>query len=159
LIRINVRIEQAPTICMWNKPIQPAMKPFLNVRRTRYAAIAMLFVWLMTLGIGVANACLTSAAHEHYGMAASAVAAHEAAEEHDKSSDGHLCLSFCAAAQSTLVKVKPQTVDLTGFDFTPVPLCIATVVLAPDRNPWRSGRSEPIWLEPAISIRFLRLTI
>jgi hypothetical protein len=158
-MRINIRNGQEPTIRMWNKPIQPAMKPFLNVRRTRYAAIAMLFVWLMTLGIGVANACLISAEHEHHGMAASSASAQAPAEEHDQSPDGSLCLSFCAAAQSTLVKVKPQTVDLTGFDFTPVPLCIAAVVLAPDRNAWRSGRSEPIWLGPSIPIRFLRLTI
>src|ERR1035437_9412364 len=98
------------------------MKSFFNARRTRYTAVVMLFVWLMSLGIGVANACLVQPDHGsrdyfsqgHSGADLTALADHQAAPDHvatksvhsdeSTSSPGKItCLHFCVAEQSTLI--------------------------------------------------------
>ena len=61
------------------------MKSFFNSRRTRYIAAVMLFAWLMSLGIGVANACLAqqdNGWHEHFSHSRSGITS-VAVTEHD----------------------------------------------------------------------------
>ena len=44
-----------------------AMKPLPSLCRTRFSAAVMLLVWLLTLGAGIANACLLHADHAMAG--------------------------------------------------------------------------------------------
>ena len=91
------------------------MKYFFSSRRTRYTAAVMLFVWLMSLGMGVANACLVQQnpaedeflGHTRSGLASQATIerelaldnlakVHVQADENDKSPEKKACLNFCA---------------------------------------------------------------
>ena len=133
------------------------MKFFFNRKTTRYTAIVMLFVWLMTVGIGFANACLVSAEQAHHGSAIQ-VQAVPPADVHAMDSDKLACLTVCAADQSAAVKMK--SLEVTS-DSQTIPVAwppVLTTVLV-DRN----DRSTPLmlapWCEPPVSIRFLRLTI
>src|SRR5659263_668431 len=88
------------------------MKSFFGFRRTRYTAAVMLFVWLVSLGIGVANACLVQQdhgrqelfSHSQSRLASGTAAAHPDAAGHDKSPDKMACLHFCTADQNTLIQ-------------------------------------------------------
>ncbi|WP_114970707.1 hypothetical protein [Rhodoferax ferrireducens] len=136
------------------------MKSFFNSRHTRYTAIVMLFVWLMTLGSGVANACLLTQDHGRYGLSVPAsLEVYQNADEHALSPDTVACLSFCAAEQTTLVKVQPQFDGSAGLYFVPVLFFTGLLVPAIDRVSPLEALGSPTWSEPPVSIRFSRLTI
>lgn len=135
------------------------MKSFFSHRNTRYTAIVMLMVWLMTLGVGIANACLVSEAHGHLGSVEHAQAAHHSeADEHTPEPDKALCLTVCAAEQTAAIKVK-QLDSQAELLWAPIAWAAALTIAVDDLN----DRSEPLaianWCEPPVSIRFLRLTI
>ena len=122
----------------------------------------MLFVWLMTFGVSIANACLVhqdEGRHSHLVSAFAADTDHQDSDGHDMSPETLACLDFCAAEQSTLVKVKPQLDSPTGLDFVPVLFFTGWLLPAidPDIQPKAAG--SPTWSEPPVSIRFSRLTI
>jgi hypothetical protein len=135
------------------------MKTIFSYRNTRYTAIVMLVVWLMTLGVGIANACLVSEAHGHLVSAEHVQAAHHSeADEHTPEPDKALCLTVCAAEQIAAIKVK-QLDNQAEFLWAPIAWAAALTIAVVDLN----DRSEPLvianWREPPVSIRFLRLTI
>lgn len=141
-------------------PYVIVMKSFFTSRRTRLTATVMLFVWLMTLGIGIANACLV---HEdgrsHVVSVAAADMDHQDSDGHDMSPETLACLDFCAAEQITLVKVKAQLDSPTGLDFVPVLFFTGLLVPTIDRDIQPKALGSPTWSEPPVSIRFSRLTI
>jgi hypothetical protein len=152
------------------------MKPFFSVQRTRYTAAVMLFVWMMSLGIGVANACLVQQDHgprEYFSQAPSgtdlaALAELQAArdhfatnpvhsDEHTSSPEKITCLHFCVAGQSTLI-----TDHLDGFthpDLLPILFLTGLAVPTTDQRSTAQAFTSPSWSEPPVSIRYLRLTI
>ncbi|MDO8457298.1 MAG: hypothetical protein Q7T07_10350 [Burkholderiaceae bacterium] len=138
------------------------MKSFLTSRRTRLTATVMLFVWLMTLGVSIANACLVhqdEGRHSHLVSVAAADTDHQDSNGHDMSPETLACLDFCAAEQSTLVKVKAQLDSSTSFDFVPVLYFTGLLVPTIDRDIQPKALGSPTWSEPPVSIRFSRLTI
>lgn len=150
-------------LCLWDGSrlcFQIIMKSFFNSRSTRSAAIVMLFVWLMTLGIGVANACLLTQDQGRHGLSVPAsTEAYQNADEHALSPDAAVCLSFCAAEQTTLVKVQPQFDGSAGLYLVPVLFFTGWLVPAIDRVTPLEALGSPTWSEPPVSIRFSRLTI
>jgi hypothetical protein len=136
----------------------------------------MLFVWLLSLGIGVANACLAQQDHGHHehvslqhpGVTSALPAGHEfhsgqpdagqlPAQDDGQAPDKLVCSDFCAAAQSAPVK---NPLDwCTALDLAPVPgLCWQLV--APIEQASRLATLErPIGSEPPLTIRFMRFTI
>lgn len=135
------------------------MKTLFSRRNTRYTAIVMLFVWLITLGAGIANACLLSDGHGHPGSVQQLQAtAHVEADEHAPDPDEAICLTVCAAEQTAAIKVKPfnNTADsqLALVAWAPA---LTVALVDPD------DRSAPLktetWRKPPVSIRFLRLTL
>lgn len=136
------------------------MKSFFNSRNTRSAAIVMLFVWIMTLGIGVANACLLTQDQGRHGLSVPvSLDAYQTADEHALSPDAAVCLSFCAAEQTTLVKVSPQLDGPAGLSFVPVHFFTGWLVPPIDRIIQPEALGSPTWSGPPVSIRFSRLTI
>lgn len=152
------------------------MKFFFNARRTRYCATVMLFVWLMSLGIGVANACLLqsdSGADDYFSRAHSTTvsavrAGHALAPVHMTASFVHFdesakspekitCLNFCVAEQRTLLKDHAD--GLAHLDMLPVPLLTGLQVPATDQTPPPQAFAKPTCSEPPVSIRYLRLNI
>jgi len=152
------------------------MKYFFNSRRTRYTAAVMLFIWLMSLGIGVANACLVQQgdgrhehfSHSHSGMTSEALAehhvtldklgkAHVHADQNDQSPEKIACLNFCVAEQNTLVK--HQADGLVAQDMVPVLFLTRLLMPATDQARPPEAFGSPNWSEPPVSIRYLRLTI
>lgn len=138
----------------------------------------MLFVWLLALATGVANACLVQqdhGRHEHsshshsvltsatvteHDMTSDKVAtttAHDDANEYDISPEKAACLNFCVAEQNTLVK--HHAAGLADVDI--VPLLFLTWLLVPaiDQACQPEAFGSPTWSEPPVSIRYLRLTI
>jgi len=135
------------------------MKPLFSRRNTRYTAIVMLFVWLATLGIGIANACLPGDAHGHPGPVQQLQATvHAEADEHAPDPDEVICLNVCAAQQSAAIKVKPfdNAADsrLPLIAWAPA---LAIALVDPDDRP--TPLAVQTWREPPVSIRFLRLTL
>src|ERR1035437_9392286 len=152
------------------------MTSIFSVRRTRYTAAVMLFVWLMSLGIGVANACLIQqdhgsreyGSHGHAGIDLGAIPEGHRAHQPVAASSVHsdenrsapekvACLDFCADEQSTLV---------SGHVDGPVhpelaPIMFLTGLLVPvsDQTAPPQAFANPTWSEPHVSIRYLRLTI
>lgn len=141
------------------------MKSFFSHRNISRCAAVMLFVWLLALATGVANACLVQPEHARHGHPAHAEAqagtakAHAANHEHEASPAGLACQNFCAAEQTGLPKSG-------GELLTPLSL----LALAPGPAAWaaappsaagtqRPGRAHPAVLQPPVAIRFLRLTI
>ena len=152
------------------------MKYFFSSRRTRYTAAVMLFVWLMSLGIGVANACLVQhnpaedefLGHTRSGFMSQATIERELAldnfakvhvqtDENDKSPEKVACLNFCAAEQDTLVKDHADV--LVAQDIVPVLFLTWLLMPALDQTPQPEAFGGPTWSEPPVSIRYLRLTI
>lgn len=136
----------------------------------------MLFVWLMSLGIGVANACLVQpgpAWHEHFshshsGMTSGALAEHDRildklgkvhvqADENGQSPESAACVNFCVAEQNTLVK--HQADGLVAQEMVPLPFLIRLLVPAADQISALEAFASPSGSEPPVSIRYLRLTI
>lgn len=134
------------------------MKSFFNVRHTRYTAIAMVFVWLMTLGIGIANACLVSDALGHHTSASQVqLSHHENANQQPIASGKAVCLTVCDAQQTAVYKTKPVDVHL---DLQTVPVAFPALSIAViDPNDRFLPLVSSTWCEPPVSIRFLRLTI
>lgn len=138
------------------------MNAFFNSRRTRLTATVMVLVWLITVGMGIANACVIhqdEALHGHPASASHAVVHQHEADRHTMSPNALACLSFCTAEQSTLVKGKVQCDSPQAVDLAPVPLLVGLLlprvepVVQP--RPVRCSRCS----DPPVSIRFSRLTI
>lgn len=136
----------------------------------------MLFVWLMSLGIGVANACLLQqdhgrhghARHSHSGPMSLTPMRHEVTpgrlaaapaqvDQNDKSPEKLACSNFCVAAQSALVK-DPMD-GCTAPDMVPVATLAWLLVPPVDQVPPLATLERPTGSDPPVSIRFLRLTI
>lgn len=143
------------------------MKPFFAYRTTRFTATVMLFVWLLALGTGIANACLVQenhARHGHLGYQGTVVTAMPAAApgamavSHDVSPGKMACQNFCAAEQTGVVK---QQDDAPGhLDAALVLASMWWVAPSPaDRAFTRPVLGDPAWAEPPVFIRFLRLTL
>lgn len=136
----------------------------------------MLFVWLMSLGIGVANACLVRQgdgwhehfSHSHSGMTSEALIEHDLtsdklgkahvdADQNDQSPEKIACLNFCVAEQNTLVR--DQAGGSTAQDMVPVLFLTRLLMPATDQTYPPQAFASPNRLEPPVSIRYLRLTI
>lgn len=135
------------------------MKTVFSHRQTRYTAIVMLFVWLMTLGVGIANACLVSDTHDHPGSPQQVESTHHTeADEHAPDPDEAMCLTVCASQQTAAIKAKHGD-NAADSQLAPVAWAPALIIAVVDLN----DRSVPLavatWREPAVFIRFLRLTI
>jgi hypothetical protein len=155
------------------------MKPFFSHRTTRLTAAAMLIVWLLALGTGVANACLAQeddAKHGHLNhhdadfttMPAAmpdamaddpaATGAHLEAADHDTASAKQACQNFCAAEQTGAIKQQdkapahPDAVLMSASMWWVAPLSAGRISQMP-------VIAAPVWTGPPLFIRFLRLTI
>lgn len=142
-------------------------------------AVVMLFVWLLALGAGFANACLVQEDHARHGhlshqdadftampvtaldvMAVDHTSAqvHPDAIDHDTSADRAVCQNFCADEQTGVVNPK---VDVSAH--LDVALVLASiwweVPSLADHAPLKPALGELTWAEPPVFIRFLRLTI
>ena len=142
--------------------------PFrFNRRSTRLTVVAMLFVWLLVVGMGMANACLANedhARHGHLQHQDAALAGHlTTAAQLDPhaqptSSAKASCQTFCAAAQSSVFK---QQSHEPGPADTGLALAISWWPAAPSLyrpSVWAVQRDSARF-HPPIAIRFLRLTI
>lgn len=135
------------------------MKPFFNVYRTRCTSIVMAFVWMMALGIGIANACLLDPVQGHHGTIERAAAfSHVDTDEHAVSVDKAVCLDVCAAEQTAFIKVKPLDVP-TGLDAATVLFLSVLIVAVVDQKNQVAPDSTLFRYELPVSIRFSRLTI
>ncbi|WP_296273129.1 hypothetical protein [Rhodoferax sp.] len=133
----------------------------------------MLFVWLMSLGVGIANACLLQqdqGSRDYFtsGIDLTALPERHAepkhfatravlSEENTSSPEKVTCLHFCAAEQSTLVS--DHLVGLVHLDLVPVLFLTGLLVPATDQTSSPQAFANPAWSEPPVSIRYLRLTI
>lgn len=152
------------------------MNSLFNVQRTRYLAVVTLFVWVMCLGIGVANACLLQQDHEareYFSQGPSkmdltALVESQAGRDHlvtnPVHSDGHTsspekitCLHFCVAEQSTLIT--QQLDGLAHLDLVPVLFLTGLPMPTTGQPPPAQAFTSPGWSEPPVAIRYLRLTI
>ena len=152
------------------------MKPFFSAQRTRYTATVMLFVWLMSLGIGVANACLVqqdNGPREYLnegrpGIELIALAEHQAApghlatklvhfDENTSSPEKITCLHFCVAEKSALIT--DHLDGLAHIDLGPILFLTGLLLPATDQTSQPETFFSPTWLERPVSIRFSRLTI
>ena len=152
------------------------MKPLFSVQRTRSTAIAVLFVWLMSFGIGVANACLAQqdqGPHDYLSQGHSvtdltALGERQAAPYHLATNSVHsdenmsspekiTCLHFCVAEKSALIT--DHLDGLAHIDFVLILFLTGLLLPAIDQTSLPETFASPTWLEPAVSIRFLRLTI
>ena len=151
------------------------MKSFFGARRTRHTAVVVLLVWLMSLGLGIANACLVQ---PHHGQHETVSGSHSSVmpasameratsgkldttdshvDENDPSPDKLACSNFCGAAQSTLLKG-----PMDGYavqDIAPAPTPTWLLVPAVDQATPLATWERPSWSEPPVSIRYVRLTI
>lgn len=138
-----------------------------NRRRTRLTAVVMLFVWLLAVGMGMANACLANedhARHGHLHHHGAAVADHLTAEpQHDEAAQQTstakvACQNFCAAGQTGVLK--QQSHEPAPLDLGLVPaISWRLASLPPYRDsPWVVQRN-PTLSPPPIIFRFMRLTI
>ncbi len=145
--------------------------------RTRFTAAVMLFVWLLTLGAGIANACLLheddaqagqagiaavpgareSGAGNHPLGSAQAVAAADTADG-DQLVHSATCRALCVAGQTAVPKQKAPARADQHTDAVPVMVRGPVDVLADPRpGPMRlADASRP---ELPVFIRFLRLTL
>ena len=93
----------------------------LTGRVTRFIAKLMIFVWLFSGAVSVANACVVQSgwaglptAHPH-GLADMHVAGQASAvdDEHQTTPAQRACKSFCDTAQSTVAKTGSAALDLS----------------------------------------------
>jgi hypothetical protein len=121
--------------------------------------MVMAFVWLMTLGIGFANACLLGEALGHHAPTAQVQATHhEDVDGQALESEKAVCLTVCEVEKTAVVKFKQANVpsDLQAAPVVHFPALTVTVLDLNDRS---EPSVVPDWREPPVSIRFLRLTI
>lgn len=129
------------------------MKSFFSHRKTRFTAAVMLFVWLLAVGTGIANACLVHEDHARHGHLS-----HQEAGDHDTSPAKMACQNFCAAEQTGVVK--QQTDAPAHLDVALVMVSMWWVASAlTDRASQMPAVDDPPLTEPPVFIRFLRLTI
>ena len=155
------------------------MQSRFSRRATRFTVGVMLVVWLMALGMGIANACIANDDHARHGhphhhdgaYASARDAGHDAAPEDGTtatvmldrgdstpSPEKVICLNLCAAGQSSLVK---QTSHESGTLITaPMPAASWRPNLATSdrRIPW-SVQVDPAGSQLSDPLLFLRLTI
>jgi hypothetical protein len=142
--------------------------PFrFNRRTTRLTVAATLFVWLLVVGMGMANACLASVDHARHGH----LHHHDETLAHEVTPGAQLdphsqptspakesCQTFCATAQSSVFKQQchePAQTDAALF----VAVAWRPALPAPYRHsPW-AGQRNSTGPEPSVAIRFLRLTL
>lgn len=135
------------------------MKSLFNPRHTRCTAIVMLFVWLMTLGIGVANACLVRGAQDHNESIVHIQAdQHDDTDKQSQPTDKAVCLSFCAAEQTAFVKIKQLDAQSDVQAIPALGMSGLTVVFI-DLNDRPAPVAAPTRYALPVSIRFSRLTI
>ena len=127
----------------------------------------MLFVWLLVVGTGMANACLANEDHAQHGHLQhhdatladqSTAQAQLDAQAPPTSAAKATCQKFCTAAQSSVFEQQshePGHVD-AGLVFAIAGWQAST---APDRRCLWAGQRDPAWTEPSVAIRFLRLTL
>jgi hypothetical protein len=152
------------------------MKSFFSVQRIRHTAAMMLFIWVMSLGIGVANACLLQQDHgprEYFNQGPSrtdltALAERQAArdhfatdpvhsDEHTSSPEKISCLHFCVAEQSTLIT--DHLDGLAHLDLVPILFLTGLPMPTKDQPSPAQAFTSPSWSEPPVFIAYLRLTI
>jgi hypothetical protein len=143
------------------------MKSFFGQRRTRCITRVMLFVWLLALGTGIANACVVQENHARHGHVGHHDAVHTAtpatatvqdALDHDTLPGKLVCQDFCASGQTGMVKQAgdvPATPDVA----LALGLFWGLAELSADHPAPIPAIDGPPWAERPIFIRFLRLTI
>ena len=145
--------------------------------RTRFTAAVMLFVWLLTLGAGIANACVLHEDHAQAGQAGIAavpgaresgagdhrrdpaqVVAAAVAADGDQWVHSATCRALCVAGQTAMPKQKAAACADQQTDPVPVSVCGPVDVLAgPVLERMRlADAPRP---EPPVFIRFLRLSL
>ncbi len=153
------------------------MTPLLRHQGMRITSIVVLFVWLLTLGAGIANACLVDGEHAQgghirYGGAALAPAAHAVsgaqyavhasaalgAADQELSSHATTCASLRVAAQTGVAAPKAWKVADLQADAVLAPMPWETTQLA-DHAGGPTKPEDPVWLPLPAFIRFLRLTL
>jgi hypothetical protein len=136
----------------------------------------MLFVWLMSLGIGVANACLVQQDHGsrdylsqgHLETDPTALVERQTALDHFAMKSVHseentfspekiTCLHFCVAEQSILIT--DHLDGIAHLDLVPILFLTGLLVPTTDQTSTPEAFASPSWSESPISIRYLRLTI
>lgn len=135
------------------------MRSFFSQRRTRCIATVMAFIWLLTLGVSIANACVIDLAQGHHSTSIQIQAnQHIGAGLQPKTADKLVCLDFCADEQNSAVKVN-QLDAATGqqVDSAIWPSALTITMVDPNDRPVPAVIH--LAHEPPVSIRFLRLTI
>jgi hypothetical protein len=119
----------------------------------------MAFVWLMALGVSVANACVIDLAQGHHSTSIQ-IQTHrpDGSGLQSKAADKTACLEFCADEQNIAVKVK-QLDAATGTHLVSAIWLGAITVTVVDPNDRPAPAVIHLAHEPPVSIRFLRLTI
>lgn len=119
-------------------------------RASRFTARVMLAVWLMALGLGVANACLAQDDHARHGHL-------QHAGDQTPAPAKLACQLFCASGQSSVLKEQGDA---------PQPLAAVLLAAASWRADLRSPYRHVQWPmdddaapRPPDSIVFLRLTL
>lgn len=142
--------------------------PFrFNRRTTRLTAVAMLFVWLLVVGMGMANACLANQDHARHGHLQHhddpvpepvTAAAQPDSHVQPTSPEKAACQKFCADAQSSVFKQQSHDPGLMDAGLAPA-IAGWQAAPAPYRPSLSAGPLDPAWTEPSVAIRFLRLTL
>ena len=144
-------------------------------RRTRFTAVVMLFVWLLTLAAGVVNACQLHEDHAAGGgglahgtqaaaaaidarIAVAAVAAPATQQDDDQVADAIACRALCATVQSAVPKQQPLVFADQASDPVLVMVNGPSRVL-PGPVAVAPGTVHVPRPEPPVYIRFLRLTL
>ncbi len=139
-----------------------------NRRTTRLTAVAMLFVWLLVVGMGMANACLANEDHarhghlqHHEGTLAEPVTAQAQPDSHvpPTSPEVAACQKFCAAAQSSVFKQQSDEPGLMDAGLVFAAIAEWHDSPAPYRTSLWADPLDPGWTELSVAIRFLRLTL
>ena len=147
------------------------MRPMPGPRQAKFIAKLMAFVWLFSLSVSVANACLVSALPDHSAgspsqpsapqLAGPATASSVAAVHDGDEPDGcaQACKSFCDSERITVAKTKsPSLPDLSDTassvaDARGLQMAAAAHAAAS----WRPAAAPPRKL--ALAIQYLRLTL
>ncbi|MGV8822812.1 hypothetical protein [Methylibium petroleiphilum] len=142
----------------------PSMASFPTRCTARLVARCMLALWLLGIGLGVANACIVSVpegGHAPLRVSASesaGAAAASASDDCHPSDPTHAaCRHFCETVQAPAAKVDP----LTAVGVAPLAPPPGNVGRWPDRLTAQPLDEASIGqrLRPAASVRFLRLTL
>jgi hypothetical protein len=141
------------------------MKSFFNRRRTRCITTVMLFVWLLALGTGIANACVVQVDHARHGHVSHQDAVPTAllataldTLDHGPSQGKLACQIFCASGQTGMVK---QPADAPAHPDVAFALgsTWALAELSANHASPMPAMDGPPWTGRPVFIRFLRLTM